>query len=82
MNNHPFDYQIESGSAPFPVREHGSWSYNDNIYPTSMPFLSNSMQRSVDFEEPPISGNNSLKMAFTLGCHDNIYIYAFEKVQP
>ncbi|MCB0688054.1 MAG: DUF5004 domain-containing protein [Saprospiraceae bacterium] len=79
MDQLPTDFEIETGTAPFPVVENGQWYYNDPAYPTSISFTADNHQRSVDFAAPPISGDSSFKISFTLGCPDNVYTYTFNK---
>lgn len=79
MDQLPTNFTIETGSAPFPVIENGRWEFNDPSYPTSISFDVDNTKRSVDFSSPPISGDNSFKISFSLGCPDNIYTYHFEK---
>jgi hypothetical protein len=79
MNQGPTDFQIVSGDAPFPVLNNGKWIYDDAAYPTAMVFLSDGGERSVGFATPPISGNSTFSLSFSLGCADNTYIYQFEK---
>ena len=81
MNEGPTDFEIENGDAPFPVTQNGSWVYNDLVYPTMMIFSTVSVERSLGFAAPPISGNTSFSLQFSLGCADNVYVYQFEK-QP
>ncbi|MBK8501369.1 MAG: DUF5004 domain-containing protein [Saprospiraceae bacterium] len=79
MDQAPTDFTIETGTAPFPVRTAGKWQYNDLAYPTSMQFEAQSEKYSVSFAAPPISGDTSFKISFSLGCRDNLYTYYFEK---
>ena len=79
MDQLPTEFEIETGTAPFPVEQPGNWQYDDPAYPTAISFTTNNNQRSVDFATPPISGDSTFKISFTLGCPDNIYTYLFEK---
>ncbi len=80
MNQMPTDFEIETGTAPFPVQNGGRWEYNDPAYPTSMVFISDGGEESVQFATPPISGESFFTVSFSLGCADNLYTYFFEKV--
>ncbi len=80
MNGAPTDYQVDAGAAPFPILENGSWSYNDLTYPTSVELKSNSRWSILDYAVPPISGDVSFSLSFTLGCPDNVYIYDFRRI--
>ena len=79
MDQSPTDFAIETGTAPFPVRTGGKWQYNDLAYPTAMLFEAQSEKYTVSFAAPPISGDTSFKISFSLGCPDNLYTYYFEK---
>jgi hypothetical protein len=79
MDQAPTDFTIEAGTAPFPVRTAGKWQYNDLAYPTSMVFEAQSERHTVSFAAPPISGDTSFRISFSLGCPDNLYTYYFEK---
>lgn len=79
MDAAPTDFEISTGTAPFPVVQNGKWEYNDLAYPTSIFFNVNNTKRSVDFSAPPISGDSSFKITFSLGCQDNLYTYYFDK---
>ena len=81
MNGEPAAFEIETGSAPFPVLENGMWSFDDLSYPTALELNTNTSQRSIDFTNPPISGSSDFSLSFSLGCPDNLYTYAFRKVQ-
>jgi len=76
----PTDFQIEPGTAPFPVLENGTWSYNDLTYPTSVQLTVTDESRVLDFAAPPISGDISFSLSFSLGCVDNIYTYDFQRI--
>jgi hypothetical protein len=79
MNSGPTNYEIETGDAPFPILDAGSWSYDDVAYPTVMNLQSGSHQRTLNFTSPPISGDSQLSLTFMLGCPDNVYTYEFRK---
>lgn len=79
MDQSPTDFSIEPGSAPFPVRKAGKWQYDDLAYPTSILFEEQSVKHPVSFAAPPISGDKSFRISFSLGCPDNSYTYYFEK---
>ena len=81
MNGGPTAFQIETGSAPFPVLEDGMWSFDDLPYPTTLNLNTNARQRAIDFTNPPISGSSDFSHSFSLGCQDNSYTYEFRKVQ-
>lgn len=79
MDQAPTEFEIITGTAPFPVVQNGKWEYNDLAYPTSIFFNVNNSKRSVEFSAPPISGDSTFKITFSLGCPDNLYTYFFEK---
>lgn len=79
MDQLPTDFTIETGSAPFPVLQGGQWEYNDPAYPTAIVFEANNNRRSVNFSSPPISGDKTFRISFSLGCAENVYTYIFEK---
>ena len=80
MDSGPTEYQILIGAAPFPVLDNGSWSYNDLTYPTSVELLTVNQSTILDFASPPISGDVSFSLSFTLGCPDNVYTYDFRRI--
>ena len=80
MNGGPTDYQVDAGAAPFPVLENGSWVYDDLSYPTSVELSAANQSQVLDFAAPPISGDVSFSLSFSLGCLDNIYTYHFQKL--
>jgi len=75
----PAEFQINNASAPFVVINNGTWSYNDPVYPTSMKFNTGFDEGSVQFLVPPISTGSEMSISFSLGCHDNTYVYEFGK---
>ena len=80
MNNEgPTDYQIETAGLPFVILEDGTWTFDDNAYPTAITFTSSNASATILLDRPPISGGEFLSMSFSLGCNENNYVYEFIK---
>ena len=78
--NGPTSYTLDHGGTPFVVLQNGTWALDDKVYPTAMLFTAGNEEETVLFTSPPISGNPSLSISFSLGCNDNSYTY--ELVKP
>ena len=81
------DFNLNSSTIPFPTLKttgsafsSGSWSFNDDIYPTHIQFTNGSDVVPVKLAYPAYGTNNSsLVLEFSLGCSANIYSYQFKK---
>lgn len=75
----PTTYEIQNGGAPFPVISSGSWSFDDNVYPTLMTLTNTEGASQISFDRAPISGNTTMEIEFQLGCSENSYKYTLSK---
>jgi len=80
-------FNLNSSAVPFPTLKttgaafsSGSWSFNDDIYPTHIQFTNGSEVVPVKMGFPAYGVNNSsLILEFSLGCSSNTYSYQFKK---
>lgn len=80
-------FSLSSSTVPFPTLKttgvafsSGSWSFNDDIYPTHIQFTNGSEVVPVKMAYPAYGTNNtSLVLEFSLGCSSNKYLYQFKK---
>jgi hypothetical protein len=80
-------FSVNSSTVPFPTLKSaitpfasGSWSFNDDYYPTHIQFTNGSEVISVKLGYPAYGTNNSsLTLEFSLGCNSNTYLYQFKK---
>ncbi len=80
-------FSLNSSTVPFPTLKttitpfsSGSWSFNDDFFPTHIQFTNGSEVVPVKLAYPAYGTNNSsLALEFNLGCSSNIYLYQFKK---
>lgn len=80
-------FSLSSSTVPFPTLKSvttpfssGSWSFNDDYYPTQIQFTNGSEVIPVKLGYPAYGTNNSsLALEFSLGCSSNTYLYQFKK---
>lgn len=74
-------YEFEN-YLPFIVKDKGTWSIDDPLYPFHLSFTEEDSQETVKTEIQYVTSGGKRQLIITLspGCHLNTYTYTFQKI--
>lgn len=74
-------YELEN-YLPFIVKQNGTWSVDDPLYPFHLSFKEGTNEHELQTEIQYVTRNGNRQLIITLspGCHMNEYVYTFQKI--